>query len=300
MHPRLKAFLLFLAFAVLANLLEPAISWLVLIKAHAIDATDRSWRPSLFIWFESCATLAALLATWIVARLGSRSMSSLGVGAPAAKQMAVGSLFGLLSVAILVGGIAALGGFSPGHIAMSGMPLVTYVVAWLIAMFGIGFTEELSFRGAGLITLGEAIGFWPAAIVISAIFAAVHYFGKGPAENLADALSVGLLGLFMSFTVLRTGSIWFAVGFHALFDYAALYIFGAPNSGNRGGAPIDTRLLTGTFHGPSWLTGGPLGVEASWLVFPVIALLFLIFDRTHRPMRASEQAVGYNPIVFSS
>jgi hypothetical protein len=133
-------------------------------------------------------------------------------------------------------------------------------------MFGIGFTEELSFRGAGLITLGEAIGFWPAAIVISAIFAAVHYFGKGPVENLADAVSVGLLGLFMSFTVLRTGSIWFAVGFHALFDYAALYIFGEPNSGNRGGTPIDTRFLTGTFHGPSWLTGGPLGVERSWLV----------------------------------
>ena len=31
MNPRLKAFLLFLAFAVLANLLEPAVSWLVLI-----------------------------------------------------------------------------------------------------------------------------------------------------------------------------------------------------------------------------------------------------------------------------
>jgi membrane protease YdiL (CAAX protease family) len=294
-RPRLKAFLLFLAFAVLANLLEPAISWLVLIKAHAIDPTDRSWHPSLFIWFESCSALAALLATWTVARLASRSMASLGVGAPAAKQVAAGSLFGFVAVAILVGGIAALGGFSPGHIAMSGTPLVTYVLAWLLAMVGIGLAEELTFRGAGLITLGEAIGFWPAAIVITLIFAALHYFGKGPAENVADALSVGLLGLFMSFTVLRTGSIWFAVGFHALFDYAALYVFGAPNSGNRGGTPIDTRLFTGTFHGPTWLTGGPLGVEASWLIFPIIALLFFIFDRTHRPLRASEQAVGYNP-----
>ena len=291
MNPRLKAFLLFLAFAVLANLLEPAISWLVLIKAHAIDPTDRSWRPSLFIWFEACAAFAALLATFTVARLGSRSMSSLGLSMQRGlRRIAEGSLWGLVSVAILVGGIAAFGGFSPGHIAMSGTRLVTYVIAWLVAMFGIGLAEELNFRGAGLITLGEAIGMWPAAIVISLIFAAEHYFLKGPTENLADALSVGLLGLFMSFTVLRTGSIWFAVGFHALFDYAALYIFGAPNSGNRGGTPIDTRLLTGTFHGPSWLTGGPLGVEASWLVFPVVALLFLVFDRIHRPLR-------YNPPV---
>jgi hypothetical protein len=104
-------------------------------------------------------------------------------------------------------------------------------------------------------------------------------------ENIADALSVSLIGLFMSLNVWRTGSIWFAFGFHAPFDYAALYIFGAPNSGNRGGTPIDTRLLSGTFHGPSWLTGGPLGVEANWLVFPVIALLFLIFDRIHRAGR---------------
>jgi len=293
-RPRLKAFLLFLAFAVLANLLEPAISWLVLIKAHAIDATDQSWHPSLFIWFESCATLAALLATWIVARIGSRPMSSLGVGRPGIRQIAIGSLYGLVSVGILVGAIAALGGFTPGHIAMNGTRLAAYVVAWLAAMFGIGFAEETNFRGAGLITLAETIGFWPAAIVLTLIFAALHYFGKGPAENLADAFSVGLLGLFMSFTVLRTGSIWFAVGFHALFDYAALYVFGAPNSGNRGGTPIDTRLLTGTFHGPSWLTGGPLGVEASWLIFPIIALLFLIFDRTYPN---AERTVGYNPPV---
>jgi len=151
-RPQLKAFLLFLAFAVLANLLEPAISWLVLIKAHAIDATDRSWRPSLFIWFESCATFAALLATWIVARIGSRPMSSLGVGRPGIRQIAIGSLFGLVSVAILVGGIAALGGFSPGHIAMRGTPLFSYVVAWLVAMFGIGFAEELNYRGASVMS----------------------------------------------------------------------------------------------------------------------------------------------------
>ena len=89
----------------------------------------------------------------------------------------------------------------------------------------------------------------------------------------------------------------FAVGFHALFDYAALYIFGAPNSGNRGGTAIDTRLFSGTFHGPNWLTGGPLGVEASWLVFPVIALLFLFFDRIHRAVRPVESPVGYDPPV---
>lgn len=77
-------------------------------------------------------------------------------------------------------------------------------------------------------------------------------------------------------TVMRTGAIWFAVGFHALFNDTAMFLFGAPNSGNNG-PPVATKLLSGGYHGPAWLTGGPLGVEASWLVFPVIALLFLVF-----------------------
>jgi hypothetical protein len=86
---------------------------------------------------------------------------------------------------------------------------------------------------------------------------------------------------------MRTGSIWFAVAFHALFDYVALYVLGAPNSGNHAGQPVPTRLLTGGYHGAGWLTGGKLGIEASWLVFPIIGLLFLSFflprrDRIHQ------------------
>src|SRR5262249_31302372 len=124
---------------------------------------------------------------------------------------------------------------------------------------------------------------------LSAIFGAVHYFFK-PMETVADALSVGLLGLFMCFTVRQTGAIWFAVGFHALFDYAAIFMFGAPNSGN-GGNPVSTKLLTGVYRGPAWLTGGPLGVEASWLVFPVIAFLFLGFSllRYNPPLKQNRE-----------
>jgi phosphate/sulfate permease len=40
---------------------------------------------------------------------------------------------------------------------------------------------------------------------------------------------------------------------------------------------VDTRLLDATFTGPGWLTGGVRGIEASWLVFPVIAMLFAMF-----------------------
>ena len=284
MHPRVKAFLLFLLYAVVSNTLSPLLAWLFILKLHVLDTSDRSWRPVAFMWIESIGAFAAFVATWAVVRVGRRHVSDLGYKRDGAlRQLALGSLFGLTAVVILVGGIAALGGFTFGGVTSSGARLA---IAWLVAFGLVGLAEEMDFRAAGLLTLGEAIGLWPAAILLSVIFGAVHYYLK-PMENIADAVSVGLLGLFMSYTVIRTGAIWFAVGFHALFDYAAIFVFGAPNSGNNG-HPIATKLLTGAYHGPQWLTGGPLGVEASWLVFPLIALLFLTFSLIYRPLR-------YNP-----
>src|SRR2546428_14096417 len=107
-------------------------------------------------------------------------------------------------------------------------------------------------------------------------------------EDLADFASVGLIGLFLCLTLRRTGSLWFAVGFHAGFDYAALTIVGAPNTGN-GGRPISDHLLATTFTGPDWLTGGPRGIEASLLAFPVIAVLFVLFDRRYPPAAAPRE-----------
>ena len=103
-------------------------------------------------------------------------------------------------------------------------------------------------------------------------------------ENVADALSVGLIGLFLCLTVRRTGTLWFAIGFHFAFDFAALSLLGAPNTGNMGKA-AEGHLLDATFSGPDWLTGGARGIEASALVFVVIALLFSLFHFRHRQVR---------------
>lgn len=142
------------------------------------------------------------------------------------------------------------------------------------------------FRGYPQFTFATGIGFWPAAIGISLVFGGLHYFGKGNLETVADGLSVTLLAIFMALTLRRTGNLWFAVGWHAAFDYAALVIVGAPNTGN-GAQPIRDRLFATTFPGPGWLTGGPCGIEASWLIFPVIGLMFLLFDRLY-PLRSSQ------------
>jgi len=284
---------MFIVFVVFSQLLEAGLQY-GLAMSHVIDTSDHSWRPSIFVYWEAAAFLAAVVASLVVCWLQGRRLRELGfAGDGALRQVLWGAFWGLVAPTALVGAIAAFGGFTFGTVAMSGQRLATYAIAWLVAFIGVGAAEEAGFRGTPQITLGETIGPWPAAIVISAIFGAVHYFLK-PGENLADAASVTLLGLFMAFTVIRSGSIWYAAGFHALFDYAAMYLYGAPNSGNEG-QPVPSKLLTGGYHGADWLTGGKLGIEASWLVFPVIAALFLGYHFATRKAASSPAALGYNP-----
>jgi hypothetical protein len=114
------------------------------------------------------------------------------------------------------------------------------------------------------------MGFWPAAIN-SLIFAAIHLTNSG--ESALGILSVFCVALFFYFTLWRTGTLWFAVGFHAAWDYGETFIFGVPDS-----AEVATgHLLNAHFHGARWITGRTVGPEGSALVFVVYGLAALLF-----------------------
>src|SRR3989442_350419 len=121
------------------------------------------------------------------------------------------------------------------------------------ALLLVGFSEEFLFRGYALYTLSTGIGFWPAAGLLSALFGAVHL--HNPGESWIGGLSAGLIGLFFCFTVRRTGSLWFAIGLHAAWDYSESFVYSVPDSG----AMVPGHLLNSSFHGPRWLTGGTVG-----------------------------------------
>ena len=243
------------------------------------------WTPLSFVIDEPITLAIGLAATWVMSRIDRLPFAVFGIVWRDAFRARFweGSLWGLVAVVLLVGAIALGGGYHLRGLALRGPDLARMTAVWLAGMMLLGLSEEVMFRGYALAALADGMRFWPAAALLSIQFALVHYFGK-PMENLADALSVGLLGLFLCFTIRRTGSLWFAIGFHFAFDLAALSVFGAPNTGNDG-KPIPGHLLDGTFSGPDWLTGGVRGVEASWLVFPVIAALFVFFHLRHRETR---------------
>jgi len=279
---RLRAAWRVLAYIAITIVLGAVLRLLLLLSRVPLADT---WTPGAFIAAELATFAIALAGMSIMARVDGLPLARFGLPSDAAfgSMFWEGSFWGFAAVVVLVAGIAALGGYHVHGVARNGGSLLVNAALWLAAMVMVGLSEELSFRGYPLAALADGIGFWPASVVLSLVFAALHYFGK-PMESIADGLSVGLIGLFLCFTLRRTGSLWFAIGFHFAFDFAAIPFFGAPNSGNHG-HPVDTRLLDSSFSGPDWLTGGVCGIEASWLVFPLIAALFALVHRQYRGVR---------------
>ena len=224
---------------------------------------------------------AALICTGAFALYERRRVDSYGLSVNRAFgwQTFEGVAAGVIMAGAVALGMMMLGAMQIRGLAGSGRALLLSAIAW----FGANIAEEFWFRSYLQQTLWESIRFWPASTVIALIFAAEHYFFK-EGENVWDVITLVSLSLLMSYSILRTGTLWFAVGFHFAFDYMQLFVIGTPNGAR---APVG-RLLDAHFNGPAWLTGGALGTEASFLMYPAIALLWLYVwwrYRSNPPLR---------------
>jgi len=192
-----------------------------------------------------------------------------------------GCLFGLIEISGVVGVIALLGGYSFGPLAIHGGEVVYWGFSWAIVFLLVGLFEEFLFRGYTQFTLAEGIGFWPAAAVLSICFGVTHR--QNPGENMVGVIGVMLVGLFWSFTLKRTGSLWFAVGMHAAFDFGESFLYSVPDSG----LLLPGHLSNAALHGPRWLTGGTPGPEASIFDFLMLIIFFFVFDRMYAARRVA-------------
>jgi len=229
--------------------------------------------PQYEFVFETALIAGLFLSAGIMARIERRPLGSYGTPLRGAfgKLFWQGAFWGLILESAEILGIYALHGFSFGGWALSGLSLLMYAVGWAIGFVLVGIAEEFLFRGYAQFTLAQGIGFWPAAVCLSALFGALHLGNVG--EGWVGALSVTLFGLLGCFTLRRTGSLWFAIGLHAAVDYTETFIFSVPDSG----ALATGQLLHASLHGPTWLTGGTIGPEGSVLEFVTTGLAFVLF-----------------------
>ena len=254
----------------------------VILKATVGLPEHVPFTPPVIILGEAIQLVFALVAALILGRIEKRPLAAYGI----ALRQAFGGLFwegtlwGILSISAVIGMMALAGGYSVSGLAVHGGEALKNGVLWALALLGVGLYEEIYFRGYPLATLTRGIGFWPAALLLSFLFGAIHYFTK-PMETWMDFASVGLIGLFFCDSIRRTGNVWFAIGWHFTYNFGSMFLYGGPNTANEG-RPMAGHLLDSSFHGPAWLTGGPMGPEASAFIFVVIAALFWGLHRRFR------------------
>jgi len=182
--------------------------------------------------------------------------------------------------------IAACGSYHFGSFAVHGFATLRWATFWALFFLLVGFYEEFSFRGYPQFTLSQAAGFWPAALVLSGAFGAVHL--GNPGENSVGIAGIVLTGLFWCFTLRRTGTLWLAAGMHASFDFGETFLYSVPDSG----AVFPGHLSNATIAGPAWLTGGSAGPEASVLDFIILLVFFYIFHRLFPPPAPAKRPVS--------
>jgi membrane protease YdiL (CAAX protease family) len=226
--------------------------------------------PNLFIE-ETVGLLIVLLVTGIAAFFERRRVDDYGLPVSEAfgRLFWKGMLAGLLVVVLVAGGMVATNSMQVHGVALTGTALPGFALLWLGANLLVGLNEEYLFRGYALRVLWRGAGFWPAALITTAIFAGLHM--TKPHENAMDIGMIFILGLAICLSVRRTGTLWWAAGWHAAFDFGQFFLIGTHNGGQ---APAG-HLLDVTFNGPALLNGGELGTEASVFMVPAALATFV-------------------------
>jgi len=240
-----------------------------LVLRQFVRPSHGVFSPGYMFIQEAFSFSVIFAAAVIMAQIERQSVGVYGLPLKGAfgKLFWQGCLIGLVEVSALVGLIAAFGGYSFGDVALHGKELLRWGVLWAVFFVFVGLFEEFLFRGYTQYTLADSIGFWPAAIVLSCSFGAVHL--GNPGEGWVGAAGVVAIGLIFAFALRRTGNLWLCVGWHASFDFGETFLYSVPNSG----IVFSGHLSNASLHGAKWLTGGTVGPEGSVFSFLTMGII---------------------------
>lgn len=241
-----------------------------------LEAIAREWMTFAYVVF----------ATFVMSRMEDRSVFDYGFARIPQRWrwLAVGAVLGVAFQSLLI-----LVLWSTHHLVFAGFLLdpgtaIGAGLLWAVAFLGVACFEEFLFRGylqfnltrcfAGLVRTispnsrnADAIGFWVAAVLISFGFGLIH--GGNPGESPIGLLCAGIAALVFAYSLWRTGSLWWAIGLHAGWDWAQSYLFGVADSGGVSAY----RLLSTHPAGSPLMSGGLTGPEGSVFVLPVMVLI---------------------------
>jgi uncharacterized protein len=247
--------------------------------------SDTSPLPGLLI--EGIAFLVLLLVTWIMSKIERRPNSVYGFGGGRKlPHFLAGLAWGVACLSLLVLILSKTGLLIIDSRLLHGSDILRYGAIWLLGFILVALLEEYLTRGYLQYTLtrglaglyqwafktrhSAALGFWTSAVIFSILFGLGH--SNNPGESPIGLLSAGLAAMVFCFSLWRTGSLWWAIGFHASWDWAQSFLYGVADSG----VMIQHHLLATHPVGKPILSGGATGPEGSIFIVAILALVGLI------------------------
>lgn len=219
--------------------------------------------PITWILGDAGSSLVIFTLTLLVGTISGRSLRDLGLRPVSSRSIGRGFVVGLGLVTVFMAAILLCGGLHVADRSEGLAKAIGFGLLWLMAHAFVGLSEELSNRAAPLLLLVELTGPWAACLLTALVFAAEHIRNVG--ENPLG-LTLGVVwGLAAAGTILRTGTIWYAVGLHAGWDWTLGYLYGARVSG----FGLQGGFLSSDGTGPLLLNGGSAGPEGSLLTMAV-------------------------------
>jgi membrane protease YdiL (CAAX protease family) len=258
--------------------------------------------PTFGFYSEFLPFLITLIVTWIMSKIEKRPNGVYGLGGQRPLSRFFGGLaWGVTCLSLVIFTLWKTGLLVFDGRLLSGTVALHYALIWLLGFLMVGLLEEYLTRGYLLFTLtrglagiyswlfktphSKALGFWTAAIILSVLFGLGH--GKNPGESPIGLLSAGLASLVFCLSLWRTGSLWWAIGFHTSWDWAQSYLYGVADSG----LMVQRHLLATHAVGTPIMSGGTTGPEGSIFVLPILAIVCLIIIFTLSPTNYGDTAV---------
>lgn len=255
--------------------------------------------PLFGIIGEGASFLLVLLVTWIMSRIEHRPISVYGLGGTRKlRNFLAGMAWGIICLSLLILTLLKTGLLVIDRRVLFGGDILRYGAIWLFGFLLVGLVEEYLTRGFVQYTLtrglagvyqwafktrhSATLGFWTSAVILSFLFGFGHR--TNPGESPIGLLSAGLAAMVFCFSLWRTGSLWWAIGFHTSWDWGQSFLYGVADSGTM----VQHHLLaTHPVGKPIW-SGGVTGPEGSIFIVAVLALATLIIFFTPPPAHCGD------------
>lgn len=248
-----------------------ALSLAIRLLVHKMPQPGGPLTPALGMLGEGIQVLLLVAATFVMSRIEHKSVLAYGYqGQARALRFFSGLAWGFIALSVLVLTLAKLGYLDLTGIDLHGSAIFRYAAEWGLMFLLVGIFEESLLRGYLQFTFTRGVGFWWGALVLSFLFGFGHHSNVG--ESPVGVFAAGAIGFVFCISLWYTGSLWWAVGFHAAWDWAESYFYGTADSG----LVVQGHLFREHPAGAALWSGGTTGPEGSVLILPLIAIMALI------------------------